>query len=48
MKKLLVAFSMLAMLTLAACNNETIEDPASDDRTTLKVASLIPPMTEIL
>ena len=48
MKKLLVTFAMLAMFILVACNNETIEDPASEDAVTLKVASLIPPMTEIL
>lgn len=48
MKKYLLAFAMLAVFTLAACNNETVEDPATDEPVTLKVASLIPPMTEIL
>ena len=45
---------MLAGLALAACNNETVEDPKdeatppAEETTQLKVASLIPPMTEIL
>lgn len=54
MKKLLLSFTMLAGLALAACNNETVEDPKdeatppAEETTQLKVASLIPPMTEIL
>ncbi|MER1999192.1 MAG: MetQ/NlpA family ABC transporter substrate-binding protein [Lysinibacillus sp.] len=48
MKKLLFSFTLLTILMLVACNNETVEDPATDEQVTLKVASLIPPMTEIL
>ena len=48
MKKLLFIFSILSVILLGACNNETIEDPATEGPVTLKVASLIPPMTEIL
>ncbi|MCH7322749.1 MetQ/NlpA family ABC transporter substrate-binding protein [Solibacillus sp. MA9] len=59
MKKLVMLFAMLSVFLLAACgnddakqNNSTQEEkPSSDattERTTLKVASLIPPMTNIL
>lgn len=52
MKKLLLLAAML-MLALAACGKEkdTNEGPkteGTDEKVTLKVASLIPPMTEIL
>lgn len=50
MKKQLVTMSLAAFL-LAACGNEeeaVNEAPAETEATTLKVASLIPPMTEIL
>ena len=49
MKKLLKIFVLLAMFTLAACGQEEVADPAApQDSVPLKVASLIPPMTEIL
>lgn len=52
MKKLLLSLAMLAVLVLAACGNEKaeekVEEPATTEPVTLKVASLIPPMTEIL
>ncbi len=52
MKKLL-AILVALVLMLAACGNSddaapTEETPESNETTTLKVASLIPPMTEIL
>lgn len=51
MKKLVMLFAMLSVLVLAACGNteETKEvETKETESTTLKVASLIPPMTEIL
>lgn len=52
MKKLVVLAAML-MLVLAACGkekdtNEAPKTEGTDEKVTLKVASLIPPMTEIL
>lgn len=52
MKKLLALLAVLVLI-LAACGNSddtatTEETPESNETTTLKVASLIPPMTEIL
>ncbi|PJK16599.1 ABC transporter substrate-binding protein [Chryseomicrobium excrementi] len=52
MKKLLALLAVLVLM-LAACGNSddaatTEETPESNETTTLKVASLIPPMTEIL
>ncbi|WOV84322.1 MetQ/NlpA family ABC transporter substrate-binding protein [Sporosarcina jeotgali] len=54
MKKILLLLTMSIILVLAGCNksdsaNEPEKAPAKeDDVVTLKVASLIPPMTEIL
>lgn len=49
MKKVLLTFIMLTMLLLAACTEKSVEDnPKTEGNVTLKVASLIPPMTEIL
>lgn len=52
MKKLLALLAVLVLM-LAACGNSddaatTEETPEANETTTLKVASLIPPMTEIL
>lgn len=49
MKKLMALFAALT-LTLAACGNdpETVDAPKQEEQQTLKVASLIPPMTDIL
>lgn len=46
MKKLL--FILLAVFALAACGKETEKATAEKANETLKVASLVPPMTEIL
>lgn len=54
MKKLVMLFAMLSVFLLAACGNNDAADKnskekeAQSENTTLKVASLIPPMTDIL
>lgn len=54
MKKLVMLFAMLSVFLLAACGNNDAADKNSNEKdapsenTTLKVASLIPPMTDIL
>lgn len=54
MKKLVMLFAMLSVFLLAACGNKDAADNSSNEKetssekTTLKVASLIPPMTDIL
>lgn len=54
MKKLVMLFAMLSVFLLTACGNNDAADKnskekeAQSENTTLKVASLIPPMTDIL
>jgi D-methionine transport system substrate-binding protein len=52
MKKIVIFLTVIMMLALAACGQSNEENETSqnkgDEQVTLKVASLIPPMTEIL
>ncbi|GEK33051.1 MetQ/NlpA family ABC transporter substrate-binding protein [Kurthia sibirica] len=47
MKKIIILFTAIIVLALGACGSKE-EKKESDEKTVLKVASLIPPMTEIL
>lgn len=48
MKKSILVFTVILALVLGACGNKEDKTSNKDSVTTLKVASLIPPMTDIL